>query len=436
MISSEPHITVGIVADANLRFRLLGDFVSDSGEYFHAGEYCAESIPGEESFYIGNTVYSSLILSPCCESSFFELPEVIIGVEFHWQRSESQRFSGKLRMVCVDDKVWAINEVLLETYLSSVISSEMSATSSPQLLKAHTVISRSWLLAQLPRFTEKTLRTSTIKKGLNEDEILRWYDRDDHTLFDVCADDHCQRYQGITRIISPHVLEAVTATRGQVLMYDGAVCDARFSKCCGGVSERYESCWDDTNYPYLTPIIDTPDSHLSFDLSDEQQASHFILSSPEAFCNTADVTILSQVLNNYDRETPDFYRWQVRYTADELSALIYRRSGIDFGRVLSLVPVQRGASGRIVRLRIEGTRRTMIVGKELYIRRILSPTHLYSSAFVVERDNNDFILSGAGWGHGVGLCQIGAAVMAQRGYDYTHILHHYYPAATLQIIYR
>ncbi|MBQ8423822.1 MAG: SpoIID/LytB domain-containing protein [Coprobacter sp.] len=420
----------------SIRFTLLGDYRTAEGGLFPAGVYEATISSDGATFTIDNICHKSLSLMPVDDDTLFELSGVTIGVEFHWQRCESQRFPGELHLLCDAGVVWAINEVSLECYLSSVISSEMSATSSLELLKAHAVVSRSWLWAQLPRFTGATPRVPTQAVVSDTDtEIVRWYDRDDHTLFDVCADDHCQRYQGMTRVVSPCVAEAIAATRGEVLMYDGQVCDARFSKCCGGVTERFDACWGDEAHPYLSPIADVSTATTRPCLTDEAQASRFILSSPDAYCHTTDTAILSQVLNHYDRETPDFYRWQVRYGVEELSSLVYCRSGVDFGRILSLTPIERGASGRIVRLQIEGTRRTMTVGKELYIRRILSPTHLYSSAFVVERDGDDFVLRGAGWGHGVGLCQIGAAVMAHRGIDYRTILRHYYPATTLHRLY-
>ena len=190
-------------------------------------------------------------------------------------------------------------------------------------------------------------------------QFIKWYDREAHTHFDVCADDHCQRYQGVSRKVTPQVHEAIRATRGIVLSYEGEVCDARFSKCCGGKTELYESCWDDTPHPYLS-VVDDP------------------------FCNTDDPKILSEVLNHYDQST-DFYRWTVQYTQAELSELVRRRGGLDYGDIVDLIPIERGPSGRIVRLQIVGTKATRIIGKELEIRRTLSETHLYSSAFEVEK---------------------------------------------------
>lgn len=405
--------------------------------FFLPGNIGRKFLVGKRGFVLGTEYYEDLRLVPLNSETFFDLPHVTIGIDFHWQRQECQTFCGILHLVCDREEIYAINEVSIEDYLTSVISSEMSATSSLELLKAHAVVSRSWLLAQLPRFSGRRV----CEKGACGDmhssgEIVRWYDRDDHELFDVCADDHCQRYQGVTRVATPQVVEAVKATRGEVLMYDGAVCDARFSKCCGGMSERFDACWGDEPHGYLRPVYDASDDKPVMDLTVEQEAERFIGSRPDVFCNTADAEALSQVLNSYDRETPDFFRWQVRYTQSRLSALVAGRSGIDFGTITAVEPVERGASGRIIRLRIVGTRREMIVGKELYIRRILSSSHLYSSAFVVRRDGNDFVFDGAGWGHGVGLCQIGAAVMAHRGYDYRSILRHYYPGAGLDIYYR
>ena len=437
ILQEEPHITVGIQHGKSVDFRLCGIFTTPEGRLFPPGEYRVEISTGKRGFILGMEYYEDLRLVPLSSETLFDLPHVTIGIDFHWQRQECQTFCGILHLVCDRGEIYAINEVSVEDYLTSVISSEMSATSSLELLKAHAVVSRSWLLAQLPRFSGRRVR----ERGECGDvhsagEIVRWYDRDDHLLFDVCADDHCQRYQGVTRVATPQVVEAVKVTRGEVLMYGGEVCDARFSKCCGGMSERFDACWGEEPHVYLRPVYDAPDDKSVMDLTVEQEAEHFIDSRPDVFCNTTDAEVLSQVLNSYDRETPDFFRWQVRYTRSHLSALVADRSGIDFGTITAIEPVERGASGRIIRLRIVGTRREMIVGKELYIRRILSSSHLYSSAFVVRRDGDDFVFDGAGGGHGVGLCQIGAAVMAHRGYDYRSILRHYYPVAELDIYYR
>lgn len=371
---------------------------------------------------------------------FFEVKDVVIGVGFHWERKEDQCFSGDLEIMEINGKIQVINTLPVEDYLKSVISSEMSATASLELLKAHAVISRSWLLAQI---NGKKKDKKALPQPV-EGEYIKWYDHDDHEFFDVCADDHCQRYQGITRQTTATVDEAVDATRGLVLSDEnGDLCDARFSKCCGGVFEEFESCWEPVHYSYL---VARRDSAIPLDFPNlrlEAEAEKWIMERPEAFCNTSDPAILSQVLNNYDQETKDFYRWTVHYSREELSQLIKKRTGIDFGEIINLEPIERGTSGRIIKLRITGTAKTLIIGKELEIRRSLSTSHLYSSAFTVERHDIDpttglpasFTLHGAGWGHGVGLCQIGAAVMGAQGYSYTQILNHYYPGANLTPLY-
>ncbi len=382
---------------------------------------------------------SKLDFEPAEDGAVFEVKDVMIGVDFHWQRRENQTFAGALSLLpCADGSITVVNRIGVEDYLRSVISSEMSATSSPELLRAHAVISRSWLLAQI----RKNERIADGAKAydactVTDDEIVRWQDREDHTDFDVCADDHCQRYQGVTRQSTAAVAEAVDATAGIALTDpdSGELADARFSKCCGGVFELFENCWEPVHHSYLTVRSDAPDALVYPDLRYESRARAWIEASPEAFCNTADESVLSQVLNNYDRESIDFYRWTVRYGVEELSDLVRERTGIDFGTITDLVAVERGTSGRIVRLRITGTKRSMIIGKELEIRHALSRSHLRSSAFVVDRDGDDFVLRGAGWGHGVGLCQIGAAVMAEKGYGWREILAHYFPGAELKKIY-
>lgn len=353
---------------------------------------------------------------------------VRIGDGFHWEREQTLRYGGM--MFRYGDRL--INRIGLEEYLKSVISSEMSATSSPELLKAHAVISRSWVLAQMRATRSRACKGEPVNET-GEADLLRWFDRDDHEGFDVCSDDHCQRYQGLTRQTSVAVADAVEATRGQVLMTSaGEIADARFSKCCGGAFELFENCWEPRSHTYLAPGADAPAGTELPDLTREPDARRWILGRPAAYCNCEDAAVPAQVLNDFDRETtPDFYRWEVRYGADELSALIARRSGIDFGTVEALIPKARGTSGRIYRLEIRGSRRSMTVGKELIIRRWLSESHLRSSAFVVDRDGTDFIIRGAGWGHGVGLCQIGAAMMADRGLDYRSILQHYFPSTVL-----
>ncbi|MBQ8832035.1 MAG: SpoIID/LytB domain-containing protein [Paludibacteraceae bacterium] len=370
------------------------------------------------------------------ERPTFLLKNVRIGIGFHWDRLEDQEFEGTLEIRDnADGTQTAINRLDVEDYLSSVITSEMSATSSLELLKAHAVISRSWVLRPII-----SPSTCTDKPDLSDpDRHVVWYERDAHEGFDVCADDHCQRYEGITRRdehpeAAANVQKAIDATRGQVLMYDGKVCDARFYKSCGGATELFENAWANEHYPYLEAVRDEIGTLLP-DLTIEANAQAFIRTSPSAYCNTTDERILSQVLNNYDQETKDFYRWTVQYTKEELSEIIRERSGIDFGEILDLVPIKRGPSARLYEMQIVGSKRTMVIGKELEIRKWLSKSHLYSSAFVIDRnENGDFILTGAGWGHGVGLCQIGAAVMADKGYTYEQILAHYFPGSTLRII--
>lgn len=438
----EPMVSVGIVSGDEICFQLNGTYIIGNREVI--GQQTVKFKNGRILW--DSADYQELCFTPKNDNISFTLDNVTIGVDFHWERKEAQTFLGKLRFVVDGDKLWAINELPVERYLASVISSEMSATSSLELLKAHAVISRSWLLVQMRRrkAIEMGVQAASAPMKVSDDEGVVWYDSDAHTLFDVCADDHCQRYQGITKATSPHVEEAIKATRGQLLMNGKEICDARFSKCCGGVSEEYEYCWDNNHKPYLLSIVDNAPlgTAPTIDLTDETVARGWILSSPEAFCNTKDATVLGQVLNNYDQETQDFYRWTTDFTQAELADLIRRKSGLDFGEIINLLPLERGKSGRIIRLKIVGTKLTRIIGKELEIRRTLSESHLYSSAFVVERNEivNDvpqhFRLIGAGWGHGVGLCQIGAAVMGEKGYKYDEILHHYYQTAVIEAQYK
>lgn len=381
-----------------------------------------------------------IILAPInLEVATFTLHDVTIGVGFHWQRKEDQVFKGKLRLLIEDNKVYAVNVLSIEDYLTSVISSEMSATSSTELLKAHAVISRSWLLAQIEK--SRSSEKVSVKFSANirtDNEITRWYDREDHKNFDVCADDHCQRYQGITRSSTPVVKQVIKETFGEVLSHDGTICDTRYYKCCGGITELFPNVWEPVNHPYLQKVIDNPAAPEGFelDLEKEEQAKKWIQGSPESFCNTTDKKVLSQVLNDYDQETKDFFRWKVTYSQEELSDLVRTRTGIDFGLISDLVPLERGVSGRIIRLKIAGSDKTMVIGKELEIRKALSKSHLYSSCFFVEKiignEGTRFVLHGAGWGHGVGLCQIGAAVMGSKGYSYREILMHYFRDAVLE----
>ncbi len=425
------NVDIGVLRAPQIKFDLIGNFASDVP--FLEKENTVSVAEG--SLCLNGVACSSINFQPQDTDSLFVLHDVVIGVGFHWQRRENQTFRGALLFIIEDGEVRAVNRLPVEDYLESVISSEMSATSSMEFLKAHTVISRSWLYAQLAR-------RKRVEQGVlgweNKEEIVRWYAREDHTLFDFCADDHCQRYQGITRAVNPNVARAVRETCDIVLMYDGEVCDARFSKCCGGVTERFSACWENEDYGYLQAFRDAPGNEPLPDLTTEEGAREWIENVPSSYCSTDDQKVLSQILNGYDRETNDFYRWKVEYSQDELSALLSERSGIDFGEVIDLQPVERAASGRIVRLRVVGSKRTVTVGKELEIRRWLSKSHLYSSAFVVdtfhEGNSVRFRLKGAGWGHGVGLCQIGAAMMGEKGCSYSQILEHYYPGALLEKI--
>jgi stage II sporulation protein D len=438
-----PEIQVGIFSGEEIFFTLYTPFRSGIENSSIDGRWKAicstNSIILQKDGFIVESE-KEIILAPVDqEAATFTLHDVTIGVDFHWQRKEDQVFKGNLRLFIEHNKVFAVNVLSIEDYLTSVISSEMSATSSSEFLKAHAVISRSWLLAQI----EKSRSSGKVQVKFNtntrtDDEIIRWYDREDHKNFDVCADDHCQRYQGITRSSTPVVEQVIKETFGEVLAYDGTVCDTRYYKCCGGITELFGNTWEPVNHPYLQKVIDNPAAPEGFnlDLEKEELAKKWILGNPESFCNTSDKKILSQVLNDYDQETKDFFRWKVSYTQEELSDLIRTRTGIDFGTVSDLLPLERGASGRIIRLKIVGKEKTMVIGKELEIRKALSKSHLYSSCFFVEKTVGDkvtrFVLHGAGWGHGVGLCQIGAAVMGSKGYSYREILMHYFRDAVLE----
>lgn len=438
-ITTQPNVSVGIVSGREIKFCLNATYVAEGMP--SAGK---QTVSFSENGVLWNgKTYKQLEFLPQSDEASFSLYDVTIGVNFHWERKETQTFLGKLKFIVNGNSVCAVNELPVERYLESVISSEMSATSSLELLKAHAVISRSWLLVQMQnrRKGEATAHVAASEIQGNG-ELIRWYDREDHTLFDVCADDHCQRYQGITKETSVHVAEAIRQTAGQVLTDEDEICDARFSKCCGGETEEFQYCWENLRKPYLVALRDAPQQE-ALDLTVEVNADRWIRSSPESFCNTRDAKVLSQVLNNYDQETSDFYRWRVEYTQQQVQQLLTEKLGIDFGAVVDLIPVERGTSGRLSKLRIVGEKLTLVIGKELEIRRALSKSHLYSSAFVVDAlDRNEqgipkrFALIGAGWGHGVGLCQIGAAVMGERGYGYKEILLHYYPGAIIKQIYR
>ena len=445
----QPNVNVGIVSGQKIHFSLNKPYLA-KGEMVTGEQEVAFSEGG--ILWNGNQ-YSSLTFHPQSADASFSLSDVTIGVNFHWERKETQTFLGTLHFVVESDKICAINELPVERYLESVISSEMSATSSLELLKAHAVISRSWLLAQMKKRREVAESGNNFFSFVKKDDrLIRWYDREDHTIFDVCADDHCQRYQGITKETSPHVAEAIRQTKGQILMDGDDICDARFSKCCGGVTEEFQYCWEDTPKNYLSSVRDIIQGVKSVgsaapaplpSLQDEAAADAWIRSNPPAFCNTTDKKILSQVLNDYDQETADFYRWKVTLTQEKLKQLLDEKLKMNFGDILDLQAEERGKSGRISKLRIVGTEKTFVIGKELEIRRALSDTHLYSSAFVVDRCDIDekgvpqrFDIIGAGWGHGVGLCQIGAAVMGEEGFDYDAILLHYYQGAEIKKVYK
>ena len=438
----QPDVTVGIVSAQKIHFSLNKPYLAKGEKVL--GEQVVEFSEGGV-LWNGNQ-YSQLTFHPQSVDASFSLSDVTIGVNFHWERKETQTFLGTLRFVVESDKIVAINELPVEKYLESVISSEMSATSSLELLKAHAVISRSWLLAQMKK------RREVAENGNNffsftkkEDTLIRWYDREDHTLFDVCADDHCQRYQGITKETSPHVAEAIRQTKGQILMDGEEICDARFSKCCGGITEEFQYCWEDTPKTYLTAVRDIAlgVEHTLPNLTNEEEAEKWIRFNRPAFCNTQDKKILSEVLNDYDQETVNFYRWKETLSQEKLQQLIADKLKMDLGAILDMKAVERGKSGRISKLQLIGTEKTFTIGKELEIRRTLSDSHLLSSAFVVDKYDKDeqgvpqrFELIGAGWGHGVGLCQIGAAVMGEQGYHYDAILLHYYQGAEIKKLYK
>lgn len=445
-MNKQPIINVGILLAGRI------DFVLDTSYYFghnilNQGEYSIE-IKKNKMLLQGNDIVvfteDDICLTPVFRTNSFLVKNVAIGIDFHWEQKEEQRFSGSICFTVEESKIRLINNIHLEDYIKSVVSSEMSAKSSPELLKAHAIISRSWIFAQLEKKENAQVPESFSNSGTaTESETMRWYDSESHSNFDVCADDHCQRYHGITKILSLGAVEAVDDTRGQVLVYDGKICDTRFSKCCGGITENFETNWETVKKPYLVAVYDDAPlaSEPQIDLADNKNAETWIKSSPDTFCNTADLKILQQILPDFDQKTTDFFRWQVKYAQDELSSLLQKRSGIDFGQILRLEALERGHSGRISKLRIIGTKTTHIVGKELEIRKWLSESHLYSSAFAVEYFDveegipQQFVIKGAGWGHGTGLCQIGAAVMGESGYTHQQILSHYYKGATISKYY-
>lgn len=444
----EPTISVGIVSGQKLNFELYGDFKSYGFKHSFSGRFTAELSDNQIICKQDNqqiSVSDEIIFEPQDPiSESFLLRDVLIGVQFHWERKEKQRFTGSLKLIKEGEKITAVNELPIENYLTSVISSEMSARCSLELLKAHAIISRSWLLAQIEKSKVIKDEHQDYKRIFQtEDTLIKWYDREDHIKYDVCADDHCQRYQGVTKVFTDVAKQAVYQTRGMVLKSEGKICDARYSKSCGGISEAFENVWEPIHYNYLTSIVDYKyePENINTDFSVEENARKWITSNPPAYCNTTEKKVLAQILLDYDQETTDFFRWKISYTQENISELIKQKSGIDFGNIIDLVPIERGYSARLIKLKIVGTKKTLTIGKELEIRRTLSKSHLYSSAFVVNKYDfiddipQKFELVGAGWGHGVGLCQIGAAVMASNGHQFDEILLHYFKNAKLDRIY-
>jgi len=439
---SEPTITVGIV-----------DYQREVAGYFE-GPYDIQNVGQFSKQFFAKVKDQAIVMlddqndeiarSPVIRcialpGSLFQVTNVTIGINFHWERREEQVFQGSLILrLRKDGTIAVINEISLEDYLKSVISSEMNSIAPKEFLKAHAILSRSWLMAALHR--KKTSHQNQEAAGrITEHEIIRWYDREDHDLYDVCADDHCQRYQGVIKIVSKQAEEAVHETNGKVITFGEDICDARYSKACGGLTEKFATAWGGRDAPYLTSVSDSSIPHRH--IGSEEDAERWIDSRPVAYCNTEDEEILDKVLPDFDRETRDFFRWKVEYTREELEEILFENSGFDFGTLQAITPLHRGPSGRISKLRIVGSKKSIVVGKELEIRRWLSRSHLYSSAFVVKVHCNRheevarFVLHGAGWGHGVGLCQIGAAVMASKGFTAEEILGHYFPGTEICKLY-
>jgi SpoIID/LytB domain protein len=447
---NEPTMTVGIIdRQAEVAGCLNGNFHVDgfgplSGMFSAKVVSGSIELTGDENDEIA---CASLIRLTADKGSTFTLFHVTIGKQFHWERKEDQTFQGNLVLKLRNDGTMAIiDEISLEDYLKSVVSSEMSGNAPMEFLKAHAIISRSWLIAALDRKrkarpveTQNFASLQTLEGATIAPEIVRWYEQEDHDLYDVCADDHCQRYQGVTKIVSVHAGEAVLETRGQAITYWGEICDARYSKACGGITEAFETAWDDNPIPYLGSISDAANSYPP--VMTEEDAARWILSEPDAYCNTKDGDILAKILPDFDQETEAFFRWKIEYKREELEKILLEKSGIDFGTLKGFQPLSRGPSGRIFRLKIIGSKKSIIVGKELEIRRWLSISHLYSSAFIVNMEYDGqgevetFVFHGAGWGHGVGLCQIGAAVMAAKGFSAKEILMHYFPGTEIQRVY-
>ncbi|MGA2517635.1 MAG: SpoIID/LytB domain-containing protein [Thermodesulfobacteriota bacterium] len=432
----QPKITVGIMDhQTEVNGRLDGHFRSDVFGSA-SGRFSAKSDAG--MIVLFDAVHQEMTRSPSIkltgqDKSKFSLFGVTIGSRFHWERTEDQTFGGDLILrPRKDGTITVINETPLEDYLKSVISSEMSSAAPMEFLKAHAILSRSWILAALDR-NKKTEKTSKSPEKTTDDEVIRWHDREEHDLFDVCADDHCQRYQGVTKIVSKQAEEAIRKTWGMTITYQGKICDARYSKACGGITENFDTAWNDKQVPYLKSISDASGSYRP--IKTEEEASAWILSNPDAYCNTQDEALLGKILPDFDRKTKDFFRWTIEYSHSELEEILRKKSGLDFGVLGEIVPIARGPSGRIYRLKIVGSKRSIVVGKELEIRRWLSRTHLYSSAFVVKAGPGRFTFRGAGWGHGVGLCQIGAAVMAAQGFSAEKILKHYFQDVEIKNLY-
>ncbi|MFC2135021.1 SpoIID/LytB domain-containing protein [Bacteroidota bacterium] len=443
----EPSVNVAILSSKKINFELYGNYSIGTSDQHFVG-VCGAVLKGKSiqlsccekkiNFESGLVIKASDL-----NSDSFLIHDVIIGKEFHWQKKEKQRFTGSLKFIIERDELVAVNILPVEEYLTSVISSEMSAQSPFSFLKAHAIISRSWLITQIDNRRSRSSSHNKPSFVENENERIKWYDREEHLNYDVCADDHCQRYQGITKVFTDSARNAVKHTRGLVLKHKGVICDARYSKCCGGITETFDNVWDEEKHPYLVSRIDyrfEPDDY-DINLTEEVNAEKWIRNKPVSFCSTTDKKFLSDVLMDYDQKTKNFYRWKVSYTQDELQKIIKDKSGIDFGDILDLIPVQRGHSGRLIKLKIAGSKKSLIIGKELEIRKTLSTSHLYSSAFIVEKKrkvNNipqKFTLIGAGWGHGVGLCQIGAAVMSKLGYSFDEILGHYFKDSIIQKVY-
>lgn len=443
-LNKPPVVKVGILSDEKIEFGLYGDYFAYGFNQIFNGVIYAELKDNKIICSIGRKtieVSDKIQFDPSNEKvDYFLFNEIKVGEKFHWENKEKERFRGSLLLKIYEEKIVVINLINIEDYLRSVISSEMSDKSTLQALKAHAVVSRSWLLSHMYLKEQTENKNEHVVEEKNVTEHITWIKRQEHKLYDVCATDHCQRYHGITRLSTGMALRAVNETEGIVLTYQNEICDTRYSKCCGGITESFENVWEQKKIDYLTSVIDykfEPENY-SIDFSNEECSKKWILNSLPAFCNARDKNTLSNILIDYDQKTKDFYRWEVKYSQKTLAKIIKEKTAIDFGDILDLIPGVRGASSRLITLKIIGSKKTLIVGKELEIRRILSSTHLYSSAIVIEKQEvkdgvpQKFIIKGAGWGHGVGLCQIGAAVMSAEGYKFDEILSHYFSRAMLK----